>query len=479
MDSNQIEELAAKARDGDAEALSALCEKKSRAILYHTLQYFGNRCDAQDAAQEALIRICLNIGSLKDPGYFNGWAHKIVLNTCREVQRKRYVSEGRYEAEAREIDLIETDRDVIPHAHAEDADGREAILRIVAGLPAKRREAILMYYYDGMSHAEIAEAMGVSQSTVSTNIMRARNTIRKAYERYEKKVKDSRETVRGGKGVRYGEKAEAGVFALLPGAFRAEASRLISDTDVGMLMDAVKPVITGVRVSGSIACATHTGAGYAAVSPIVKTILFAAISTALVSAGAAAVAGQGAVVREAAYAPVAEDAGDAKDARETGDAGDEMPAPVTPGGVTVTEVVTEEEVAPAEFPVSTDPDVAESIPRTSAGADPAPADQGYLLTPRPDPQPDHDEDISFLGGDCSCGHVNPERAVVRDLPDGARVYWNVTREDGHTVIFEEEGPIVAIGVRGLEKGSYVLHARVTDAAGHAWEIAKEFLVQQI
>ncbi|MDR2156392.1 MAG: sigma-70 family RNA polymerase sigma factor [Clostridiales Family XIII bacterium] len=463
VDYKRIAELAAKAKEGDAEALSALCEEKSRTILYHTLKNLGNRQDAQDAAQEALIRICRNIGSLKDPNYFNGWAYKIVLHTCREFQRSRRRSEEKTETGAYALDVADADRDVIPHAYAEDADKRERLLRIVSALPKKRRTAILMYYYDGMNYAEIAEAMGVSTSTVSTNLLRGKEMIRKAYEAAEKAKGETQRT--RGKAMKYRNVANTGaagaeIFAALPALLCEEAARLVTDADVSFLMEAVKPALAGLRISAG--AAVQSGAVQSAAGAFAKTVMFTLVGTALVSAGAAVTIG---AQRERSVPPPDRIAY-VETAQE--DTGDEETRPESQGDPAVTEIVTE---STERYRVVSGSDVPQPAPirENPNPYFPEPADP-----PATDPAPALY--ISFSGGDCVCGHVNPTGATVGGDCVAGAIRWFVTGEDDETVLFGGEGPNISLSAPDLDEGSYLLRVEVADADGKLWNTARGFLI---
>ena len=65
-----IEALASKASRGDREALLSLCRAIAKNILFRVSCKVSNRMDAEDTAQEILIRVCANIHSLKDPEAF-------------------------------------------------------------------------------------------------------------------------------------------------------------------------------------------------------------------------------------------------------------------------------------------------------------------------------------------------------------------------------------------------------------------------
>jgi RNA polymerase sigma-70 factor (ECF subfamily) len=165
--------------------------------LFSSLVILGNMSDAEDATQEIILDMYRHIGKLREPKAVNAWIQRIVRCKCVDLIR----SQGRpvdvelldADDEAVSAEMQDEDKDFLPEAYAEDRELGEQLYRIVAGLPEKRREVILMYYYEDMSYKEIALATGVSINTVATNLKRARDMIKEALDGYSR-----RGTLRGG-----------------------------------------------------------------------------------------------------------------------------------------------------------------------------------------------------------------------------------------------------------------------------------------
>jgi RNA polymerase sigma-70 factor (ECF subfamily) len=179
----QIDELVNRAKDGDELAFEELYRVFAGSILYHVKQLLYNKEDAEDAAQEAVLAMYQNLGSLKSAYAFKSWMLKILHSVCYSRNRKWSRKEEQYQSD-RDIDelgdvLHETNEGNIPERQAVAADQNEAIIAAIKTLPPVQQSSIIMYYYDEMSYKEIAKALGVTVSTASTNIMRAKNNIKK------------------------------------------------------------------------------------------------------------------------------------------------------------------------------------------------------------------------------------------------------------------------------------------------------------
>ncbi|MDR3304803.1 MAG: sigma-70 family RNA polymerase sigma factor, partial [Clostridiales Family XIII bacterium] len=174
-----IAAVAEKAATGDRQAIAELFERKAESIYFTAFGILGDRTDAQDAAQEAVLRICQSIGSLKDPKAVEAWVLKIVRNVCYAMLNKAKPVRDAMDIEDMTLCLAEDDGDVVPERYAEDRERREQLFKIVMGLSTGQRETIFMYYYDDMSVKEIAGVTATNVNTVTANLTKARKMIRK------------------------------------------------------------------------------------------------------------------------------------------------------------------------------------------------------------------------------------------------------------------------------------------------------------
>ncbi|MDR0875308.1 MAG: sigma-70 family RNA polymerase sigma factor [Clostridiales Family XIII bacterium] len=175
---SEIVALARKAKRGDRAAFEELCRRKQRSILFTAYTMLGSNADAEDAAQETIITMYRSINELKSPEAVSAWIETIVRSRCIEILRRRTKYEGDEDIDDESIVLVEENREFLPEAYAEDEAMSDRLYEIILGLPEKRRETILQYYYEDLSYKEIAEITGTSVKTVSTNLMKARKMIK-------------------------------------------------------------------------------------------------------------------------------------------------------------------------------------------------------------------------------------------------------------------------------------------------------------
>lgn len=140
-------------------------------LIRAALSLSATPAEADDAAQETFVRLWEHRARL-DPeqsvrAYLVRAVRNRVLNVARDARTRRALLD-RHGAEA--------------HATAEAAppdDGRAARLRaFLADLPDRQRTALALTRFDGLSHAEAADAMGCSPRTVNNHIVRGLRTLR-------------------------------------------------------------------------------------------------------------------------------------------------------------------------------------------------------------------------------------------------------------------------------------------------------------
>lgn len=172
--------LAAKAAKGDRKALEDLCKSAGRLVLNTArLIYGGEAADTEDIAQEALFRICENIHTLKDPQAFRAWMGRIVANEAHAFQRKNAGYGQLVHLDDFVIDLPEKNEEFLPQEFFLREEEAASIKASISALPVRQREAVVLYYYEGMSLTETARAMQVTPPSVAKHLTLAREKIKR------------------------------------------------------------------------------------------------------------------------------------------------------------------------------------------------------------------------------------------------------------------------------------------------------------
>ena len=151
-------------RDQTIERLITQYQTSLLRLCYVQLQ---DQALAEDAVQETFLKAYKGFDSFRGDSSEKTWLTRIAVNTCRDFQRGGWFkhTDRRVTPDMLPVGTVQPD--------TEDLD---------LSLPRKMREAILLYYYQDMSTEEIAETLGIAQSSVSNRLRRGREKLRKLLE---------------------------------------------------------------------------------------------------------------------------------------------------------------------------------------------------------------------------------------------------------------------------------------------------------
>jgi RNA polymerase sigma-70 factor (ECF subfamily) len=169
---NDTPELVRRARDGDRQALETLVARYDRYVLGVALLTLGDRDEAQDAAQETLIKAMRGLQGFKGRSAFRTWLYRITVNTCRDFQRRRSRQRETPLDDAPPLGTADG-----PLQVALDHERRQAVWRAVQALEPALREVVVLRYYLDLSGAEIAAATGAPSGTVYWQLHEARKAL--------------------------------------------------------------------------------------------------------------------------------------------------------------------------------------------------------------------------------------------------------------------------------------------------------------
>lgn len=130
----------------------------------------GDRAVAEDLVQEAFIRFVGRLHSLRDPGAFDAYLRRTVINLSKNFFRRRALERSYLEREASQRRLVQEERDVSEY---------ETMRLALLGLPTRQRAAIVLRYYEDMPESQIADVLSCRPSTVRSLIARGLETLRK------------------------------------------------------------------------------------------------------------------------------------------------------------------------------------------------------------------------------------------------------------------------------------------------------------
>ncbi len=172
-DSDNASDLALMARvaRGEELAFRQLSRRHLPAMLGLARRILGNAADAEDVAQEAMLRVWTHAPRWQPLAAFRTWLTRIVVNLC--LDRKRRAKWVDLEAAGEIVDPAPGVTDA-----AEQSERERSLTAAIAELPERQRAAIVLTYTEGMTNAQVAEVLGTSVSAVETLLVRGKQNLR-------------------------------------------------------------------------------------------------------------------------------------------------------------------------------------------------------------------------------------------------------------------------------------------------------------
>ncbi len=137
----------------------------------------GDRHEAEDATQDALIRAWRSAGALRDPAGFQAWFDRILVNVCRDRLRRR-----------RRITFVAIDPEADPSTELSTPDrgdpfrailDRDQVVRAMARVSPDERLVLILHYWADLTLDGVAERLGWPVGTVKSRLHHALNEIRR------------------------------------------------------------------------------------------------------------------------------------------------------------------------------------------------------------------------------------------------------------------------------------------------------------
>lgn len=151
---------------GDSAAFVTLVDRHSPACLRYARRMLGSREDAEDATQEAMVRVHRALARYDGRTSFRTWLMSILVNRCRTALVQRHHRTLR-------VVLDEAALDRAAAVEESDLGLRDAIERALARLEPAQREAFLLKHVEQLTYEEMAEATGVGVSALKMRVQRA------------------------------------------------------------------------------------------------------------------------------------------------------------------------------------------------------------------------------------------------------------------------------------------------------------------
>ncbi len=175
-------QLMLRVREGDQASFGLLLEKYRAPVVHFLYRMVQNQAVAEELAQEVFLRVYRSRTSYEPAARFTTWLFRIAthlaLNWLRDGKHERLQERLDEEGEGQTVRRDVPDRRPSAEQILLKRVRRDEIRAAIAALPAKQRAAVLMHKYQEMDYAQIAGALGCSESAVKSLLFRAYETLR-------------------------------------------------------------------------------------------------------------------------------------------------------------------------------------------------------------------------------------------------------------------------------------------------------------
>ena len=158
---------------GEQDAYEVLVRRYEKSVISSAMSVTRSRYMAEDAAQDAFVTAWMKLNLLREPSKYGSWICRIAKNCAVSMIRRYspYMSIDEFEncyqsSENTLLDIVES-------------ESRDELHSTVDSLPDKIRTVIHLHYFEGLSIAEIADRMRISEGTVKSQLHDGRKKLRK------------------------------------------------------------------------------------------------------------------------------------------------------------------------------------------------------------------------------------------------------------------------------------------------------------
>lgn len=168
--------VAAACAAGDSLIFERLYQVHGRRMKSIAFNHLGTVADAEDAVQETFLKIHRAAGTYTGQASFATWVYRILINTCYDVLRKR----RRRGEESAFHDWPETIERTAP---AVDDAKRLTLRKLLSELPEQRRTVFTLFEIEGLSHAEIASILDITEGNSKWILFATKKQLREQWKK--------------------------------------------------------------------------------------------------------------------------------------------------------------------------------------------------------------------------------------------------------------------------------------------------------
>lgn len=180
--------LVEESRKGNVEAFEELIKDYKKTAYNIALRIMRNVEDAEDASQEALIKIFKNISSFNMESTFKVWMYRIIVNTCIDFKRRKNISTVSIDetmdlGSGREVQREISDESYNPDALIERNYNTQLVNDAINALEDDFKTIIILRDIKGFTYDEVSQILNCNLGTVKSRLSRARKKLKEILEK--------------------------------------------------------------------------------------------------------------------------------------------------------------------------------------------------------------------------------------------------------------------------------------------------------
>ena len=181
MNKSELIRTVKNAQDGSKKAFEALYGEYYDKLYFFVLKNVGRKDVAEDITQESFLKAMEGIHTLENPENFGTWLHSIAFHKCKDIFRKEkrsayFDSDEEMEAVMENVSLNEPV--MVPEDYATNKERAKELKQLIDELKPDMKSAVILYYYDNMSVADVAKTLGMNENSAKQKLCQARKKLK-------------------------------------------------------------------------------------------------------------------------------------------------------------------------------------------------------------------------------------------------------------------------------------------------------------
>ena len=167
MERETLLQLVEKAREHNRDAFEELVLGQEQSLYKTAKYYLDSDQDVADAIQEAIVKAWVNLDRLKENAYFSTWLTRILINICKNMQKREHA------AEPKDMSEMEQQMPTWQHEYEETE-----WLQTFRMLKERDQRVLTLYYLQGYNTREISEILQITESAARSMLYQAKKHLK-------------------------------------------------------------------------------------------------------------------------------------------------------------------------------------------------------------------------------------------------------------------------------------------------------------